>query len=450
MPIVGADAGTSQPRAGPSNASVGNHRITTRTSTTCAAILSASAQFRDVCRAEAYARSPTSVGTCSKPISMHPTPTARVMSSASCATSATVSRTRSPNSTAHRRRRGQARRDAGAGAGLSRHPTRHRMSDRRGRHAREGENPRRSDVSNRSSIPQIQILAAACLRSRLVASCNSLHVLPDFPVALESGRCRSSREQTSPTPITTARRRRASAPARHGQSRSRRSPGRPPARDRRRGMQRGGRAARGLRQVGDVHLDAAVQQIEAEPERRSRSRPAPARENAARSVRARCAATAPPISIRRALRHPADQRRAPSANRRRRRPQSGDQQPRDRRAGSRRCSSSRSADIGKQPVDEDRLEEHRAEAHLGARVGEDAAEVGDDGGAVERRRRRRRRTLRKAKNAMIATARPNSPSTPNTPRQPNRSPMTPAIEAPSTLRGERRRRAAARSRPGAD
>ena len=34
--------------------------------------------------------------------------------------------------------------------------------------------------------------------------------------------------------------------------------------------------------------------------------------------------------------------------------------------------SSRSADIRKQPVDEDRFEEHRAEADLGARVGEDA------------------------------------------------------------------------------
>ncbi len=39
------------------------------------------------------------------------------------------------------------------------------------------------------------------------------------------------------------------------------------------------------------------------------------------------------------------------------------------------CSSS--ADIGKQPVDEDRLQEHRAEADLGARVGEDVAEVCD-------------------------------------------------------------------------
>lgn len=203
LPIVGADA-RNKPTARRTikrlrRQSSYHHA---KTSTTCAAIRAQALNLRDVCRAEAYARSPTSVGTCSKPISMHPTPTARVMSSAGCATSATVSRTRSPNSTAHRRRRGQARRDAGAG--LSRHPTRHRMSDRRGRHAREGENPRRSGVSNRSSIPQIRILAAACLRSRLVASCNSLHVLPDFPVALESGRCRSSRAQTSPTPITTA------------------------------------------------------------------------------------------------------------------------------------------------------------------------------------------------------------------------------------------------------
>ncbi len=45
-------------------------------------------------------------------------------------------------------------------------------------------------------------------------------------------------------------------------------------------------------------------------------------------------------------------------------------------------------DVRKQPLDEDGFKEHRAEADLGARIGEYALEVGDDRGAAERRRRR--------------------------------------------------------------
>ena len=41
--------------------------------------------------------------------------------------------------------------------------------------------------------------------------------------------------------------------------------------------------------------------------------------------------------------------------------------------------------------------------------------------------------LRNAKKAVSATASENAPSRPNTARQPMRSPMMPAIEAPSTL-----------------
>jgi hypothetical protein len=42
-------------------------------------------------------------------------------------------------------------------------------------------------------------------------------------------------------------------------------------------------------------------------------------------------------------------------------------------------------------------------------------------------------TPRKAKNATIATINPNAPRIAKTPRQPNTSPITPAIEAPTTL-----------------
>ena len=53
----------------------------------------------------------------------------------------------------------------------------------------------------------------------------------------------------------------------------------------RRRMQRGRRAARGLRQVGDMDLDAGMQQVEAEAERARRPRSGPARADAARSAR---------------------------------------------------------------------------------------------------------------------------------------------------------------------
>src|SRR4029450_80494 len=110
--------------------------------------------------------------------------------------------------------------------------------------------------------------------------------------------------------------------------------------------------------------------------------------------------------------------------------ESGDQKPSDRAAGLANAGQQES-DVRKEPVDEDCFEEHGREADLGARIGKDAAEIGQHCRAIERRRCRRR--PRKAKNAGMATINPNAPRIAKTPRQPNTSPITPAIEAPTRL-----------------
>src|SRR5262245_58141835 len=109
----------------------------------------------------------------------------------------------------------------------------------------------------------------------------------------------------------------------------------------------------------------------------------------------------------------------------------GDQESRNRGAGL-AYGKQQQCDVWKQSVDEDRFKEHRDEAYLGARIGEDAAEIaitaarlnGADGGVT---------TPRKAKNAAIVTIDPNNPRIANTPRQPSRSPMTPAMDEPTRL-----------------
>ncbi len=52
--------------------------------------------------------------------------------------------------------------------------------------------------------------------------------------------------------------------------------------------------------------------------------------------------------------------------------------------------ASSESDVRKEPVDEDCFEEHGREADLGARIGKDAAEIGQHCRAIERRRCRRR------------------------------------------------------------
>src|SRR5262245_45361793 len=88
--------------------------------------------------------------------------------------------------------------------------------------------------------------------------------------------------------------------------------------------------------------------------------------------------------------------------------------------------------VGEEPVDEDCFEEHGCEADLARGSAKmlrklviTAARWKGAGGGVT--------TPRKAKNATMVTINPNEPRIANTPRQPNMSPITPAIDEPTTL-----------------
>ena len=113
-------------------------------------------------------------------------------------------------------------------------------------------------------------------------------------------RRRNVREQTTPTPSTTKapkKDRRLRPAMRKAEAVHNRADGL--AEIERRRMQRGRRAARGLRQVGDVHLDAGVQQVEAKPEGAiDRDLDLPGEVQRDQSE-ARSPAMVPPISIRR-------------------------------------------------------------------------------------------------------------------------------------------------------
>ena len=154
----------------------------------------------------------------------------------------------------------------------------------------------------------------------------------------------------------------------------------------RRRMHRGGGAARGLRQVGDVDLDAGVQQVEAEPEgAEDQHLDLPGKMQ--RQQREAAGGDGAADHHQMPLRHRPHQIRHRQRIEDAAGGKAGDQQAGDRGAGH-ADGAQQDRDVGKQALDEDRFEEHRAEADFRARIGEHAAEVGDHRGAAERRRLR--------------------------------------------------------------
>src|SRR6266700_3392061 len=192
-------------------------------------------------------------------------------------------------------------------------------------------------------------------------------------------------------------------------------------------MQRGGRAARCLREFGDMDLDTTVQEVEAESKHTvdgDLPYPRDMQRDEDEPGCGKCAAGDHQMALAHMGDESRNRERIENATHRER----GDQQSRDRRL--------RLADGKKQQrhVREESMDSKntdvkqtlaRGSAKIPRKLAITAARLKRAGGCVT--------TPRKAKNAAIVTINPNEPRIANTPRQPSRSPMTPAMEEPTRL-----------------
>jgi hypothetical protein len=160
----------------------------------------------------------------------------------------------------------------------------------------------------------------------------------------------------------------------------------------RRGMHRQRGAARGLRQVGDVNLDAIVQHVEAEPEQhehRGLDVPSHVQRNQDESDRSESSAGEHQLP----LGHPHHQERQRQRQDNAAEAERGDDEARIGGMGF-AAGEQQKRHIGKHAVDDDALEEHRAEADFCPRIGEHAAKPRRHGGEIERPRLRRAQTAK--------------------------------------------------------
>ncbi len=139
----------------------------------------------------------------------------------------------------------------------------------------------------------------------------------------------------------------------------------------------------GVGELGHVHVDRAVQQIEAEAERAIDPDlfvPGQIQRDQHQHAGGHAAADDHQPALRDVGDQDGNQHRVDhSAD-----PKSGDHQSRDR--GARLAGrQQQQRHIGKHAVDEQAFQEHRAKADLGARIGEDATEAGHRRGHAERR-----------------------------------------------------------------
>src|SRR6266545_5090869 len=152
-------------------------------------------------------------------------------------------------------------------------------------------------------------------------------------------------------------------------------------------MQRGGRAARRLREFGDMDLDTTVQEVEAESKHTvdgDLPYPWDMQRDEDEPGCGKCAAGDHQM----ALAHMGDESRNRERIENTTHRERGDQQSRDRRP---RLADGKKQQryVREESMDEDCFEEYGCKADLGARVGKNAPEIGHHRLAIETRRRLR-------------------------------------------------------------
>src|SRR6266851_5211635 len=138
-------------------------------------------------------------------------------------------------------------------------------------------------------------------------------------------------------------------------------------------MQRGGRAARRLRQFGNVDLDTSVQEIEAKSKYAVDGN-LPHPWDVQRDENETCCGERAAGDHQMALPYMGDESRNREGIENAAHGERGDQQSRDR--GTRLANrKQQQRHVRKEPVDENCFEEHGCEADLGARIGKNATEI---------------------------------------------------------------------------
>ena len=215
-------------------------------------------------------------------------------------------------------------------------------------------------------------------------------------------------------------------------------------------VQRHRRAARRRRELGDIAPGCRrAAGRSRSPSTTKVDELRPARRAAARSARAQSADQHAAERSSAAARRAARARARRSANRRCRRARSSRSAGRRSRRASRRCRAAAAPTYGNMPKMKiasrntaPKQTLARGSAKMPRKLAITAARLNGGGfGQVDvAKRPERQRSTPTSEN---------SPRIANTPRQPNRSPITPAIEAPSTIAGQRDAEQARRSRPDA-